>query len=228
VLKSAQITATPTIRLKLMLADHARCELHWVDLEQDILPQHITLEAFLGVNSLLQSIQIHAPTKNRTIFEQYTLDDESSVEILALIFQKEENIHFNYTPHVHHEGENTKSSIKVRSLLAGHTDTTLCGRISLANGASAIAHYHNHNLMIAGNPRLTAQPELEIDFDRVQCTHGVTLGQIDHNALFYMQSRGLSLEISKTLLLQAFMRKDGNPLLDMYASTLDNLLSKFF
>ncbi len=227
-LKNTHIPNSRKIKLTLILAEHARCELHGIDLDRNRFPENVFLEAFLGRNSLLQSIQIHAPIKSQTIAERYTLNNGSSLEVINLIFQKEHDVHFDYTPHVHHQGENTKSSVKVRTLLAGNTDTILCSRISLASDASAIAHYQNHNLMISGSPRLTAQPDLEIHFDRVQCTHGVTLGQMDHQALFYMQSRGLSLDVSKTLLLQAFMRKDESPFIDMYGSTIDSLLSKFF
>jgi Fe-S cluster assembly protein SufD len=38
----------------------------------------------------------------------------------------------------------------------------------------------------------------------VKCTHGATIGQIEENALFYLQSRGISEAEARKLLLMAF------------------------
>ena len=40
--------------------------------------------------------------------------------------------------------------------------------------------------------------------DDVKCSHGSTTGQLDESILFYLQSRGLNISLSKTLLLKGF------------------------
>ncbi len=40
--------------------------------------------------------------------------------------------------------------------------------------------------------------------DDVRCTHGATVGQLDQDALFYLRSRGLSLDQARQLLVHAF------------------------
>ena len=47
--------------------------------------------------------------------------------------------------------------------------------------------------------------QLEIYADDVKCSHGMTTGQLDENALFYMQSRGIPAAEARTMLIQAFM-----------------------
>jgi Fe-S cluster assembly protein SufD len=49
-----------------------------------------------------------------------------------------------------------------------------------------------------------AQPQLEIYADDVKCGHGSTVGQLDENALFYMQQRGIPADEAKHLLMFAF------------------------
>jgi len=49
------------------------------------------------------------------------------------------------------------------------------------------------------------KPQLEIYTDDVKCSHGSTVGQLDQEALFYMQTRGISLPVAQKLLMQAFM-----------------------
>lgn len=49
------------------------------------------------------------------------------------------------------------------------------------------------------------QPMLEIYADDVKCSHGATVGQLDEQALFYMQQRGISREEARMLLKFAFV-----------------------
>ena len=49
------------------------------------------------------------------------------------------------------------------------------------------------------------KPQLLIYNDEVKCSHGASTGQLDENALFYMQQRGIPRTEARTLLMQAFM-----------------------
>ena len=51
---------------------------------------------------------------------------------------------------------------------------------------------------------LNSQPALEIYADDVKCTHGSTTGPVDEEQVFYLRSRGVSLEASRHLLTYAF------------------------
>lgn len=52
--------------------------------------------------------------------------------------------------------------------------------------------------------RVHAKPELQIFADNVRCSHGATMGRLNSEALFYLQSRGLSHEEARKVLTQAF------------------------
>ena len=62
----------------------------------------------------------------------------------------------------------------------------------------------NRNLCLTKCARMYAQPQLEIYADDVKCGHGSTVGQLDENALFYMQQRGIPADEAKHLLMFAF------------------------
>lgn len=62
----------------------------------------------------------------------------------------------------------------------------------------------NNTLLLSKTAQVDAKPQLEIYADDVKCTHGATVGQIDHTALFYMKSRGLGDERARQLLTYAF------------------------
>ena len=60
------------------------------------------------------------------------------------------------------------------------------------------------NLLLSESAAINTKPQLEIFADDVKCTHGATVGQIDPESIFYLRSRGLGLEESRSLLVEAF------------------------
>lgn len=62
----------------------------------------------------------------------------------------------------------------------------------------------NRNLCLTNDAHMYAQPQLEIYADDVKCSHGSTVGQLDENALFYMQQRGIPADEARHLLMYAF------------------------
>ena len=51
---------------------------------------------------------------------------------------------------------------------------------------------------------MNSKPQLEIYADDVKCSHGATVGQLDEDALFYLQSRGIPRDESRLMLMDAF------------------------
>ena len=60
-------------------------------------------------------------------------------------------------------------------------------------------------LLLDNGAEIFAKPELEIYADDVECEHGNTSGQLDDEALFYMQQRGLPKTEARALLTEAFI-----------------------
>jgi Fe-S cluster assembly protein SufD len=79
------------------------------------------------------------------------------------------------------------------------------GRIIVWPGAEGTdAHQTNKNLLLSEHAEIDTRPRLEIFTDDVKCTHGAAVGALDEEALFYLRSRGLSLEEARSLLTYAF------------------------
>ena len=72
------------------------------------------------------------------------------------------------------------------------------------------AYQNNRNLMLHSGPRADSIPRLEIMADDVRCTHGATTSTVDPGQMFYLQSRGLTAEQSRSLITQGFFQ----PVLD--------------
>jgi len=66
------------------------------------------------------------------------------------------------------------------------------------------AFQENNNILLSNDAVVNTKPQLEIFADDVKCSHGATIGQLDEDARFYLKSRGIGEEASRTILLHAF------------------------
>ena len=64
----------------------------------------------------------------------------------------------------------------------------------------------SRGILLSDNCKLNTKPELKINADDVKCSHGSTIGTIDDNQTFYLQSRGLDKNQSENLLIKAFYK----------------------
>lgn len=62
----------------------------------------------------------------------------------------------------------------------------------------------NQNLLLSSKARVDTKPQLEIVADNVKCTHGATVGQLEADEVFYLQSRGIDATSARALLVYAF------------------------
>lgn len=66
------------------------------------------------------------------------------------------------------------------------------------------AYQSNKNVLLSDSASVNTKPQLEIFADDVKCSHGCTVGQLDEEALFYLQSRGINRETATSMLLDGF------------------------
>lgn len=66
------------------------------------------------------------------------------------------------------------------------------------------AFQSNKNVLLSDNASINTKPQLEIFADDVKCSHGCTVGRLDEEGLFYLQSRGVPEKIAKAMLLRGF------------------------
>ena len=60
-------------------------------------------------------------------------------------------------------------------------------------------------LLLSDKSISNSKPELEIFADDVVCSHGATVGNLEEDEIFYLQSRGISVEQAKKILIEAFL-----------------------
>lgn len=107
--------------------------------------------------------------------------------------------------HITHAVPNCTSTELFKNVLNDQAVGVFSGRILVKEDAQKTAAYQtNRNLCATREARMYSKPQLEIYADDVKCSHGMTTGQLDENALFYMQSRGIPLNEARMMLSVAF------------------------
>ena len=106
---------------------------------------------------------------------------------------------------VNHMVPHCRSREAFKHVLEDQATAAFTGRIYVAEGAQKTdAVQTNRNLLLSSKARSTACPQLEIYADDVKCTHGATTGELDQEAMFYLQARGVPTEAARSMLVQAF------------------------
>ncbi len=104
-----------------------------------------------------------------------------------------------------HAVPNCTSNELFKYILNDRAVGAFSGRILVKEGAeNTTAYQANRNLCATREARMYSKPQLEIYADDVKCSHGMTTGQLDENALFYMRSRGIPLNEARMMLSVAF------------------------
>lgn len=131
---------------------------------------------------------------------------------------------------IEHIARDTSAELLWRGIAAERSRVVFHGGIHIRAGADGTdARLSNKNLLLSANAEIDTQPVLVIDADEVQAAHGATVGQLDANALFYLQSRGLPKDRAQQLLSAAFCHEPLGTLQgelgQVLASRLDQALS---
>lgn len=116
---------------------------------------------------------------------------------------------------IEHNEPNGNSREFYKGVLDENSKSVFTGRIFVKEDAQQTdAKQTNQNILLSNDADATSRPQLEIYADDVACTHGATTGEIDDEALLYLQTRGIPEEAARTLLIYAFLNESLDDLAD--------------
>jgi Fe-S cluster assembly protein SufD len=95
------------------------------------------------------------------------------------------------------------------------------------------AFQSNRNILLSDKATVNTKPQLEIWADDVKCSHGCTTGQLDEEAMFYLQARGIDKVTARAMMLYAFAGEvldkiDSEPLKNYFDTLISERLHKNF
>ncbi|MDE2028163.1 MAG: Fe-S cluster assembly protein SufD [Candidatus Omnitrophica bacterium] len=93
-----------------------------------------------------------------------------------------------------------------KGLLNGKSRAVFNGKIYVhADAQKTDAYQLNKHLLLGKEARVDTKPQLEIFADDVKCTHGATIGQLNEDEVFYLQSRCIPKQTAIGLLSKGFI-----------------------
>ena len=141
-------------------------------------------------------------TRNNLNFYQRGEHIDSILKGITIIEGKQ---HVDHHTLVHHIEPNCESHQDYKGIYGERSTGVFNGKVIVEKEAQKTnAYQKNNNVLISDKATINAKPQLEIFADDVKCSHGCTIGQLDDDALFYMQQRGIPKKEGKALLMYAF------------------------
>ncbi|GBU09377.1 component of SufBCD Fe-S cluster assembly scaffold [Gammaproteobacteria bacterium] len=106
---------------------------------------------------------------------------------------------------INHQAPNCTSTQQIKNLLKDQANTLFDGKIQVFKDAQKTdAQQITRSILLNEKTRAITIPRLEIYANDVKCTHGATVGFLEPDHIFYLQSRGIPKNIAKQMLMQAF------------------------
>ncbi len=139
---------------------------------------------------------------------QVRLQGEGAEALLNGLYLLAGRQHLDNHLRVDHLLPGCRSEVLYKGVLFDRAHGVFSGQAVVHPGAQrSDARQVNKNLLLSEGAEIDSKPELQIEADDVQCSHGAAVGQLDPQALFYLASRGLDPESAQTLLTLAFARE---------------------
>ncbi len=141
-------------------------------------------------------------TRNNLNFYHFGERIVSHLNGITIIGEKQHVDHYTL---VQHSTPNCESHQDYKGIFADRSTGVFNGKIFVEQEAQKTnAFQKSNNILLSDKATINAKPQLEIFADDVKCSHGCTIGQLDENAMFYMQTRGIPKKEAKALLMYAF------------------------
>ena len=104
--------------------------------------------------------------------------------------------HFDHRSIQDHYGNRTASDLLYKGVLKDRSRTIYSGNVIIRQGAHECDAYQtNRNILLSEHAKADSIPNLEIlSNDPVRCGHAASVGPVDEDTLFYIQSRGIPFE----------------------------------
>lgn len=189
------------------------------------LPAKLEIEAngeqIILTDSLNQS-DIHIPENTHLTFiallqkgweEKQTLNfycdgQNSSITFLAFILAKNSE-QFPFETISNHTVPHTNAYYYVRGAMFDKSQVNYRGQLNIRPKAQITDSYlAHHSLMLSKDAKVVTIPCLEIEADDVKAGHAATLGKVDEDMLFYLNTRGIDKNEAQHMLIQGFMEAD--------------------
>jgi Fe-S cluster assembly protein SufD len=115
--------------------------------------------------------------------------------------------HLDLDSQVRLAARHTYSDIQVKAVADGNSRAIFTGNLLMEPAAvQSEAYLADHILLLSDGARADSIPGLEIKAADVKASHAASVGQVDEEQMFYLESRGLAPAEARRLIVVGFLR----------------------
>ncbi len=127
---------------------------------------------------------------------------------ISLIFVGNAEEEFDLQTVVEHLDKSSVSDIKVRAVLLGKSSLNFAGKVIIPGTAQrSETDLRFQTLLLSPYAQARTIPSLEIIANDVKAGHSASVGRLDEELLFYLQTRGFDKSSASELLIEGFLKE---------------------
>lgn len=193
---------------EIHLGDNANLQHYRLNLEEE-QAQHIgAVHANLQRSARFRGFAIALGARMMRIDYQLNHRGPGAELDLQGVYVPRNNQLVDYHTNICHWVPHCTSNEVFRGIVGDSAQAIFNGRIYIHEQAQkTLAELSNKNLLTSNKAEINTKPELEIYADDVKCAHGATVSQLNTNARYYLQSRGLSRSEAEVMLSFGFINE---------------------
>jgi Fe-S cluster assembly protein SufD len=166
------------------------------------------VRAQLDRDALLNTLVVTLGADYSRTWKECTLVGEGAQSFMYGLYFSHGKQRFEHWTLQDHVAPHCTSDLLYKGALAEESQALYYGTIHIRPDAHhSDAYQANRNLALSSKARALPHPRLEIENNEVRCTHGVTVGQVSDEHIFYLQSRGIPPEEARRLIVFGFFNQ---------------------
>jgi Fe-S cluster assembly protein SufD len=159
----------------------------------------------IGANATLQSFAVALGGSYARLRTDSALVGESGTSMLRAAFIGRDDQMLDFRTLQDHRAPRTTSDLLFMGAVADHSHSVYSGLIRVRRGAvRSDAMQTNHNLVLDEGAHADSVPNLDIEENDVKCSHGSTVGPVDEDQRYYLESRGVEPDTAERLIIAGF------------------------
>ncbi len=159
----------------------------------------------IGAGATLDSFAVALGGRYARLRTDSALRGEGGTSRLRAAFIGRDDQMLDFRTLQDHVAPRTTSDLLFMGAVADHAHSVYSGLIRVRRGAvRSDAMQTNHNLVLDEGAHADSVPNLDIEENDVKCSHGSTVGPVDEDQRYYLESRGVEPEVAERLIVAGF------------------------
>jgi Fe-S cluster assembly protein SufD len=159
----------------------------------------------IGRDATLESFAVALGGSYARLRTDSALQGASGTSLLRAAFIGRNDQMLDFRTLQDHLAPRTTSDLLFMGAVADHSHSVYSGLIRVRRGAvRSDAMQTNHNLVLDEGAHADSVPNLDIEENDVKCSHGSTVGPVDEDQRYYLESRGVEPDVAERLIVAGF------------------------